>query len=173
MHHEPHRALFFQGLPPDIDERSDPATARLIHHTLAKALSGESEREEPRIPEGVRVEGGVDSYWAMFPNEFDHRCDLSKVPDGAWRGESSSPKWSVEVEIEVRDHTLVDVRVLKKWSSGHGSRAFAELPAKMVQKNTTDVDVISGATRSSLLIRSAAYHACQAALAAQKTPKPG
>ncbi|MFT7623618.1 MAG: hypothetical protein ACI9WU_002801, partial [Myxococcota bacterium] len=165
LYHEPHRALFFQGVPPAAADSSDPETARLVHFALAQALSGEESPEEPRVPEGARVEGGVDSYWAMFPNEFDHRCDVSKVPDGAWRGTSSSPRWSIEVEIEVLGGVLRDVRVVQKWSSGYGAKAFAEMPGQMVQNNAVDVDLVSGATRSSLLIRSAAYHACAAALA--------
>jgi len=161
LFHEPHRALFYQGIPPEPDPHSDATTAKVIHAALAKALSGESEREEPRIPEGARIEGDKDSYWSMFPSEFDHRCDLSDAADGKYRGKSSNPAWQVSVEITVRAGKLANVEILDQRSSGFGTRAFAEMPALMVQKNEVNVDVISGATRSSLLIRSAVFHACR------------
>lgn len=161
---EPRRALFFQSLPASADPTSDPVTARLVRNALSKALSGASPREDPVLPPGARaIDGKQDTYWGMFPSEFDHRCDLSQVADGAYEGTSSNPSFPATVRIRVQRGRLVHVDVLKKWSSGHGEAAFRDLPKRMVEKNEVAVDAVSGATRSSLILRSAVFHACRAA----------
>jgi uncharacterized protein with FMN-binding domain len=159
--HEPHRALFHQALPPQPDPRSDPTTVTLLYNALSKALAGEVPREEPAIPEGARVEGGSDTYWGMFPDEFDHRCDLSRVKDGKYRGVSTNPLYPVTVDLDVAGGRIAGLNVIQGWSSWRGEAGLRDMPKKIVRENEINVDAVSGATRSSLIVRSAAWKACQ------------
>ena len=49
-------------------------------------------------------------------------------------------------------------------ASSYGQPAVDALPGRMVDENRVDVDVFSGATRTSYILRSAVFHACRAAL---------
>ncbi len=166
--HEPHRALFYQTLPPEPDPRSDPVTITLLYNALSKALSGEVPREEPAIPEGARIEGGSDTYWGMFPDEFDHRCDLSRAKDGKYRGVSTNPLYPVTVDLAIERGRIAGLNVIEGWSSWRGEAGLRDMPKKIVRANEINVDAVSGATRSSLIVRSAAWKACQDATGVRK-----
>lgn len=162
---EPYRALLHQKVPPTIDPNSDPFTAQLVSSALRHALSGDVKREDPTLPDGARrVDSGGDTYWGMFPNEFDHRCDLSKAPDGHFIGKSSNPDFPATVAITIKAGKIIEVEVLDHRASHRGDGALSQLPARVVSEQNTQVDVVSGSTRTSYILRSAIFHACHAAL---------
>ena len=167
LYREPHRALFYQGIPPAADPKSDPVTAAVVYNALAKAMSGDSPRQSPEVPGGATQWGDGDTYWGMFPSEFDHRCDLSKAHNGSYEGESTNPHFPTRVRIRIVDNQLVNIEVLQKWHSQYGKAAFEQLPARMLEQQEVNLDAVSGATRSSLIIRSAVFSACQKAISAQ------
>jgi len=169
LYREPHRALFYQGVPPAPDPKSDPTTAAIVYHALAKAMSGTIPREEPQLPEGAAQWGNGDTYWGMFPSEFDHRCALSTAKDGIWEGISSNPQFPTRVRVTIAANKLANIEVLQKWHSEYGRAAFEQLPARMIDRQEVNLDAVSGATRSSLIIRSAVWNACQNAIAANTT----
>ncbi len=74
--------------------------------------------------------------------------DLSKVKDGIYNGEYKSGRWTNEISVEVKDSRIVkmaivkDVMFVKPEVSG-------ELFAKVLKKQNTDVDAVSGATITS------------------------
>lgn len=160
---EARRVLRLQSVPSAPAPQSDPVTGRLVLTALAAALSGATPRQDPVMPEGSWTDEDRNSYWGMFPNEFDHRCELESLSDGEYAGTSSNPSFPARVSIEVRDGRLRAVRIDAFRRSEHGARAATELPRRMVARNRVDVDVVSGATRSSWILRSAVYHACRAA----------
>lgn len=165
LYQEPYRALLHQTVPPTIDAQSDPFTAKLVKSALSRALSGEVDREDPTVPDGARrVDSGGDTYWGMFPNEFDHRCDLSKAPDGRFIGKSSNPDFPATVAITIAVGKITSVEVLDHRASHRGDGALDQLPARIVSQQNTQVDVVSGSTRTSYILRSAVFHACHAAL---------
>ena len=164
LRREPRRALFFQGLAPRPEPGADPMTLRLVRNALSHALSGDMPREDPVLPEGAwAVDGGGDTFWGMFPSEFDHRCEFSGVPDGQIVGRSSNPTYPATVRVTVAGGRPVRIEVLDGRYSEHGRPAFEQLPARMVASGTPEVDIISGAPRSSLILKSAVFHACRAA----------
>ncbi len=66
----------------------------------------------------------------------------------------------VVVRITYKDSKLQDVEIVKQSESAEvGGKAVTELPQEMVEKNTYDVDAVSGASVSSRAIKSAVKNA--------------
>lgn len=88
--------------------------------------------------------------------------NMEQVADGIYTGSSDGGLVKVEVEVEVKDHKIVNINLLKH-ECGKGKPAEIMLE-EMVQKNTDDVDCVSGATDSSKTIRNAVNKALQSGL---------
>lgn len=88
--------------------------------------------------------------------------NMEQVADGIYNGSSDGGLVKVEVEVEVRDHKIVNINLLKH-ECGKGKPAESMLE-EMVQNNTDDVDSVSGATASSKTIRNAVNKALQSGL---------
>lgn len=83
--------------------------------------------------------------------------DLLTLEDGVYEGSYSSFPISVEVTVSVQDHKIDNI-VLNKHVTGQGQQAD-EILVLVVDKNSIEVDVISGATYSSKVILSAISNA--------------
>ena len=92
---------------------------------------------------------------------FDE-IDLTKVEDGIYEGQCDTGVVRARVQVTVRDHRLESVELLEH-ENGRGTPAEAILD-QMVQEQTTTVDVVSGATCSSKVIRKAVETALAAGL---------
>lgn len=79
--------------------------------------------------------------------------DMNKVEDGVYQGKAETTFVKVEVEVEVKDHKIVSIDILKH-DNGFGKKA-ERITEDMINKNTYDVDAVSGATSSSQVIKSA------------------
>lgn len=75
------------------------------------------------------------------------------VADGTYAGTAETPLVKVTVEVTVQDHTLREIKLLRH-ENGRGAPAEAMLP-DMLNRNTSEVDSVSGATLSSKAIRAA------------------
>lgn len=75
------------------------------------------------------------------------------MADGTYEGTEETPLVKVTVEVTVQDHTLREIRLLRH-ENGKGAPAEAMLP-DMLNRNTSEVDSVSGATLSSKAIRAA------------------
>jgi uncharacterized protein with FMN-binding domain len=76
--------------------------------------------------------------------------DLTKVADGAWRGDYDGGLVQVEVEVTVKAHAIESVTILKH-RNGRGKSA-ERITADIVAKQSLGVDTVSGATYSSKCI---------------------
>lgn len=76
--------------------------------------------------------------------------DLSAIPDGTYTGNYACFPVVVEVQVEVRDHQIADITLLKH-QNGQGEAAEA-LPGRVVAAQSLKVDVVTGATYSSKVI---------------------
>lgn len=83
--------------------------------------------------------------------------DMNKIEDGTYLGEAVAGMVNVSVEVTVKHHEIQDIRLLKH-ETGLGGKAEVILNT-MVEKNTTEVDIVSGATVSSRVIRKASEQA--------------
>ncbi|MGN0840331.1 MAG: FMN-binding protein [Candidatus Ornithospirochaeta sp.] len=83
--------------------------------------------------------------------------DLSKVEDGIYRGKVETMLVKAEVEVSVKNHKIISISIIKH-ENGKGKPAEAIVDA-IVKDNSTDVELIAGATMSSLVIRTAVIDA--------------
>lgn len=98
----------------------------------------------------------------MLDSQVNVEIDMEQVADGIYKGSSDGGMVKVEVEVEVKDHKIVNINLLKH-ECGTGKPAESMLD-EMVKNNTDDVDAVSGATASSKTIRNAVNKALQCGL---------
>ena len=83
--------------------------------------------------------------------------DLSKVEDGTYKGKVETMLVKVELEVSVKNHKIISISIIKH-DNGKGKPAEAIID-DIVKDNSTDVELIAGATKSSLVIRAAVIDA--------------
>lgn len=98
----------------------------------------------------------------VLDKQVNAEIDMEQVADGTYTGSSDGGLVKVEVEVEVKDHKIVNINLLKH-ECGTGKPAESMLE-EMVEKNTDDVDYVSGATASSKTIRNAVNQALQSGM---------
>lgn len=76
--------------------------------------------------------------------------DLSLIPDGTYDGNYQSFPIEVCVEVTVEDHKITDIRITKH-DNGQGAAAEA-ITEDVIAQQSLQVDTVSGATYSSMVI---------------------
>ena len=76
--------------------------------------------------------------------------DLRTVSDGTYHGSTDAGIIQVQLELDVKDHRITDIRLLKH-RNGQGAEAEV-LVSRVLQDQRIDLDTVSGATYSSLAI---------------------
>ncbi len=90
--------------------------------------------------------------------------DLSKVPDGTYRASSVGYEAEVYVEVVVKDHRIVSVRVTDHREKQYYA-SMTEIPRRIVERQTVKgIDAVSGATLTSDAIVNATAKALAAAM---------
>lgn len=82
-----------------------------------------------------------------------HEIDISKVPDGNYMGEYDVDFIYAKVEVSVQNGKITDIVILEH-KNQRGKHAEAIIN-DMINKQDIDVDTISGATNSSVVIKKA------------------
>ncbi len=73
-----------------------------------------------------------------------------KYKDGVYSGESKGMNEMIKVEVTVKDSVISEVKVLShSETAGISDPALKDIPERIVQTNSHDVDVVSGATKTS------------------------
>lgn len=76
--------------------------------------------------------------------------DLSQIVDGVYTGSYEVFPVSAEVEVTIKNHTITEIDLVKH---NHGQGAGAEtIPGSVVEAQSLQVDIVSGATYSSKVI---------------------
>ena len=83
--------------------------------------------------------------------------DIKDVKDGVYFAKEETPLVSAEVNVTVKDKRIVDIALLRH-ENGMGEKAEEMIP-EMIKNNTSEVDIVSGATLSSKVIRAAVRNA--------------
>ena len=88
--------------------------------------------------------------------------DISNKQDGTYRGEYSLPKspLSAVMDVTVRNHIITDINIVKHNCSPVGKKSETII-GKIIEKQSLDVDVVSGATLSSKTLLMAVQNALQ------------
>lgn len=72
-------------------------------------------------------------------------CDVSTLSDGTYTGEYKGGRWSNTVVVTIEDHKIVRVDIADDILIPR-EEVTAELVDRVLEKQTTKVDVVSGAT---------------------------
>ena len=99
----------------------------------------------------------VRQYQSKVQNIQFSDIDITTIPNGFYIGECDVGLIYVKVEVEVLDGAIVTINLLKH-DNGRGASA-EQVINDMIDRQTTDVDAISGATNSSIVIRKAVENA--------------
>jgi uncharacterized protein with FMN-binding domain len=83
--------------------------------------------------------------------------DLRNINDGSYRGEYSAGHVKAVVKVQVKDNRIIDI-MIEQHQNGLGKKA-EKIIDEIISKQTLNVDVISGATLSSNVIRKAVEEA--------------
>lgn len=89
-------------------------------------------------------------------------CGGAKYKDGTYTGEAEG-MYPLKVTVEVKDGKIASVDVEHEETDGIGTLAVDQLPGAIVEKNSTDVDGVSGATLTSNGIKEAVNKALEGA----------
>lgn len=87
----------------------------------------------------------------------DSNINLSALDDGVYQGECDNGLVFAKVEVEVREHTITDIRILEH-RNGMG-QAAEEITDSVTSNQSVEVDAVSGATFSSQTILKAIENA--------------
>ncbi len=79
--------------------------------------------------------------------------DLNKIEDGSYEGEYDVGYIKASVRVKVKSHQIMSVKLLEHRTE-RGKKA-EKITKDMVERQSTKVDVVSGATNSSLVIEKA------------------
>jgi uncharacterized protein with FMN-binding domain len=85
--------------------------------------------------------------------------DLSRIPDGVYTGSASSWPNKAEVRVTMREGRMTDVALVRHWASWIGRKAEPVIPLRIIEKQSANVDAVTGATNSSRVIMHAVYDA--------------
>lgn len=84
------------------------------------------------------------------------------LKDGIYSGEAKNGPVKVEAEVTIQNQRIAGIR-LKKHRNWKGKAAEDTIPQKIIDEQSTRVDVVSGATASSTAIMNAVDAAVQKA----------
>ncbi|MBN1892765.1 MAG: FMN-binding protein [Clostridiales bacterium] len=87
--------------------------------------------------------------------------DLSDIADGTYTGSHDVFPVSVTVEVTVIDHAITEIDLIKH-TNGQGQDAET-IPHEVIEKQSLQVDAVSGATYSSKVILLAIQDALESA----------
>ena len=92
-------------------------------------------------------------------------ADIEDKPlrDGVYTGSFSNGPNGAKVEVTIIDGRIEAVEVLRHFSSWKGWAVNETIPRRIVASQSTRVDVVSGATNSSIVVMNAAHKAIEKA----------
>ena len=74
--------------------------------------------------------------------------ELSSLSDGIYNGEYDAGRWSNEMNVAIKDHKIIKIEVVKDVSFSKPEVTEAIIN-RVIEKQNTNVDVVSGATVTS------------------------
>ena len=112
---------------------------------------------------------GLSVLLAVFVSGCARSRHTSSVPakpalrDGVYEGSDKTLLGKAVVKVTIKDGEIADIAVVDRFCSWLGAKAYRELPSRIVEKQTPDVDAVTGATASSNNIKNAVKEALRKA----------
>ena len=85
----------------------------------------------------------------LISNLFADHLDITKLKDGIYTGKNRIFIVYAKVRVTVKHGKITDVKILRRFSSWKGKKAYKIIPKLIVQKQSLDIDALTGATISS------------------------
>jgi len=121
--------------------------------------------------EGKRPGNHQEGVGSLQTNES---VDVSsgKYSDGTYEGEASGYGPNLKVQVTVSSGKISDIEIVShNETPGFYERAFETVPSDIIQKQSTDVDTVSGATYSSVGIINAVTDALKGVSTTENSSK--
>lgn len=120
------------------------------------------------IPIGIFLLAGA-ALLAFFlfapPPEFEGgELQGKRMTDGTFVGHYRSGLNRAEVEVTVEGGRIVGIKVVRNVASWIGKQAVPDVPDRIIAQQSTKVDAVTGATRSSRVIMNAVENAVRKAV---------
>ncbi|HUI46956.1 MAG TPA: FMN-binding protein [Nitrospirota bacterium] len=90
-----------------------------------------------------------------------------KAENGTYEGTFRSWPNRAVVNVTIVNGLITDVRIVSHWASSIGRKAEQIIPRRIIEKQSTNVDAVSGATNSSRVIMNAAQNAIEKSYGSQ------
>ena len=90
--------------------------------------------------------------------------ELAEVSDGTYTGRFKKSRWDYSVEVTVSGREIIDVVPLNVPSDTTSREFFAQTSAAVVENQSTDIDVVGGATVNTKAFRQAVADALKSGL---------
>lgn len=90
--------------------------------------------------------------------------DISRIPDGVYAGSAGSWPNTAEVRVTMREGRMTEIALVRHWASWIGRKAGDVIPQRIIEKQSAEVDAVTGATHSSRVIMHAVYDALERVL---------
>jgi len=87
-----------------------------------------------------------------------------KYNNGVYEGEFSEFPNMARVKVTIKGNRITEIELLDRGGTWVGDPANEAIPERIIEKQSTNVDAVSGATRSSAAIMNAVENAVQKAL---------
>jgi uncharacterized protein with FMN-binding domain len=105
----------------------------------------------------VKYLSDVNKYQTTVSNMAFSDIDISSIPNGVYEGECNVNYISAKVSVSVKDGVITDLKLLEHKNE---KGAMAEnIVVDILDKQTINVDAVSGATNSSKVIKKAVENA--------------
>ena len=104
------------------------------------------------------------TYGCQLAKPIGKKIDFSRLKDGTYEGRYKQTPNDVIVKVTISNGRITNIQVVKHFSSWIGSKANEIIPRRIIDHQTTQVDAVSGATNSSIVIMNAVYNAIEKAV---------
>lgn len=87
--------------------------------------------------------------------------NISSLEDGVYIGSCRRFLSSAKVVVSIKKGRIEDIKILEKFSTPIGTKAYTIIPQRIINKQSIDIDAVAGATLSSETIKKAVLDALQ------------
>ena len=87
--------------------------------------------------------------------------NISRIPDCVYAGSAGSWPNKAEVRVSVREGRMTDIALVRHRASWIGRKAELVILRRIIEKQSADVDAVTGATNSSRVIMHAVHDALE------------
>ena len=85
-----------------------------------------------------------------------------RLKDGVYEGSYKAGPNKASVMVTIRTNHIIDIQIVEHWA-WKGKTAEMAITKKIIENQSTDVDAVSGATNSSIVIMNAVQKAIEKA----------